>query len=109
MYRIWSGSKGLDGRFELTDASGIRRTEAMARHRTHSIAFKCRIVQECLAGETLHGLARRRAGLKTLFRTDSRNFSLSSVGSAIGRFMRWLPSPSCSRRLISDGIGPPYF
>ena len=31
----------------------------MAQHRTHSIAFKNRVVQEYLAGDTLHGLARR--------------------------------------------------
>ena len=31
----------------------------MARHRAHSIALKCRVVQEYRAGETLHGLARR--------------------------------------------------
>ena len=31
----------------------------MARHRPHSIAFKRQVVQEYLAGETLHGLARR--------------------------------------------------
>ena len=30
----------------------------MAKHRTHSIAFKRQIVQEYLAGETLHGLVR---------------------------------------------------
>ena len=30
----------------------------MAKHRTHSIAFKRQVVQEYLAGETLHGLAR---------------------------------------------------
>ena len=29
-------------------------------HRTHSIAFKRQVVEEYLAGETLHGLARRR-------------------------------------------------
>jgi transposase len=33
--------------------------EAMAKHRSHSIAFKRQIAQEFLAGETLHGLARR--------------------------------------------------
>ena len=27
----------------------------MAKHRTHSIAFKRQVVQEYLAGETLHG------------------------------------------------------
>ncbi len=31
----------------------------MAKQRTHSIAFERRVVQEHLAGETLHGLARR--------------------------------------------------
>ena len=31
----------------------------MAKHRTHSIAFKRQVVQEYLAGKTLHGMARR--------------------------------------------------
>ena len=31
----------------------------MARHRSHSIEFKRQVVQEYLAGETLHGLAKR--------------------------------------------------
>ncbi len=31
----------------------------MARHRTHSVAFKKQVVQEYLSGESLHGLARR--------------------------------------------------
>jgi len=29
----------------------------MAKHRTYSIEFKRQVVQEFLAGETLHGLA----------------------------------------------------
>ena len=33
--------------------------EAMARHRTHSVAFKRQVAQEFLAGETLHELAKR--------------------------------------------------
>ena len=40
----------------------------MANHRTHSIAFKRQVVQEYLAGETLHGLARRHKLSRTLFR-----------------------------------------
>ena len=40
----------------------------MANHRTHSIAFKRQVVQEYLAGETLHGLARRHELSRTLFR-----------------------------------------
>ena len=38
----------------------------MAKHRTHSIAFKRQVVQEYLAGETLHGLARRHELSRTL-------------------------------------------
>ena len=37
-------------------------------HRTHSIAFKRQVVQEYLAGETLHGLARRHDLSRTLVR-----------------------------------------
>ena len=37
-------------------------------HRTHSIAFKRRVIQEYLAGETLHGLARRHDLSRTLIR-----------------------------------------
>jgi transposase len=33
--------------------------EAMAKHRSHSIEFKRQIAQEFIAGETLHGLAKR--------------------------------------------------
>ena len=40
----------------------------MARHRTHSIAFKSQVVQEYLAGETLHGLARRHDLSRNLIR-----------------------------------------
>jgi transposase len=31
----------------------------MAKHRTHSLEFKRQVAQEFLAGETLHGLAKR--------------------------------------------------
>ena len=37
-------------------------------HRTHSIAFKRQVVEEYLAGETLHGLARRYELSRTLIR-----------------------------------------
>ena len=40
----------------------------MARHRTHSIAFKRQVVQEYLAGETLHDLVRRLEIPRTLIR-----------------------------------------
>ena len=40
----------------------------MAKHRSHSIAFKRQVVQEYLAGETLHGLARRHDVSRNLIR-----------------------------------------
>ena len=40
----------------------------MARHRSHSIAFKRQVAQEYLAGETLHGLAKRHDLARNLIR-----------------------------------------
>ena len=40
----------------------------MARHRSHSIAFKRQVAQEFLAGETLHGLAKRHDISRNLIR-----------------------------------------
>jgi transposase len=33
--------------------------KARAKHRTHSIVFKRQVAQDFIAGETLHGLAKR--------------------------------------------------
>jgi transposase len=33
--------------------------KAMAKHRIHSIEFKRQVAQDFIAGETLHGLAKR--------------------------------------------------
>lgn len=40
----------------------------MARYRTHSIEFKRQVAQEFLAGETLHGLAKRHDVCRNLVR-----------------------------------------
>jgi transposase-like protein len=42
--------------------------EAMARHRSHSVEFKRRVVQEFIAGETLHALAKGHDVSRTLIR-----------------------------------------
>jgi transposase len=42
--------------------------EAMARHRTHSVAFKRQVAQEYLAGESLHSLAKRHDLARNLIR-----------------------------------------
>ena len=40
----------------------------MAKHRSHSIAFKRQVAQEFIAGETLHGLAKRHDISRNLIR-----------------------------------------
>jgi len=40
----------------------------MAKHRTYRIEFKRQVAQEFLAGETLHGLARRHSVYRNLIR-----------------------------------------
>ena len=40
----------------------------MARHRSHSTAFKRQVAQEFIAGETLHGLAKRHDVSRHLIR-----------------------------------------
>lgn len=40
----------------------------MARHRSHSVDFKRQVAQEFLAGETLHGLAKRHDISRNLIR-----------------------------------------
>lgn len=40
----------------------------MVKHRSHSIEFKRQVAQEFLAGETLHGLARRHDVSRNLVR-----------------------------------------
>ena len=40
----------------------------MVKHRSHSVAFKRQVAQEFLAGETLHGLAKRHAISRNLIR-----------------------------------------
>jgi transposase-like protein len=40
----------------------------MATHRRHSLEFKRQVVQEYLAGETLHGLAKRHDLARNLIR-----------------------------------------
>ena len=40
----------------------------MARHRSHSVEFKRQVAREFIAGETLHGLAKRYDVSRTLIR-----------------------------------------
>ncbi len=40
----------------------------MTKHRSHSIEFKRQVAQECLGGDTLHGLAKRHDISRNLIR-----------------------------------------
>jgi transposase len=42
--------------------------KAMAKHRTHSIEFKRQVALDFIAGETLHGLAKRHDISRNLIR-----------------------------------------
>jgi transposase len=46
----------------------------MAKHRSHSIEFKCQVAQEFIAGETLHGLAKRHDRSRNLIRVWVRKY-----------------------------------
>src|SRR6516225_2832128 len=47
---------------------GFQRMKAMAKHRSHSVAFKRQVAQEFIAGETLHGLSKRHDISRQLIR-----------------------------------------
>ena len=49
----------------------------MAKHRSHSIAFKRQVAQEFMAGETLHGLAKRHELSRTLIRIWVQKYEAS--------------------------------
>ncbi len=46
----------------------------MAKHRSHSVAFKRQVAQEFIAGETLHGLAKRHDISRNLIRVWVQRF-----------------------------------
>ncbi len=46
----------------------------MAKHRSHSIAFKRQIAQEFISGETLHGLAKQHDLSRNLIRIWVRKY-----------------------------------
>ena len=61
----------------------------MARHRSHSIEFKRRVAQKCLAGETLHGLAKRHDISRNLIRLWVQRYQAGVFdGDAAARILR---------------------
>ena len=53
---------------ELTAKLRFQRMKAMARQRSHSIAFKRQVAQEFIDGETLYGLSKRHDISRQLIR-----------------------------------------
>jgi transposase len=51
----------------------------MAKHRTHSIEFKRQVAQEFLAGETLHGLAKRHDISRNLIRVWVQKYEVGDL------------------------------
>ena len=56
----------------------------MPRYRTHSIEFKRQVAQEYLAGETLHGLAKRHDIQRQLIRVWVRKFEEGALDEDAG-------------------------
>ena len=54
--------------------------KAMTRHRSHSIEFKRQVAQEFVAGETLHGLAKRHDISRNLVRLWVARFEAGAYG-----------------------------
>jgi transposase len=48
--------------------SGFWRIEVMAKHRSHSVAFKRQVAEEFIAGEALHALSKRHDISRQLIR-----------------------------------------
>lgn len=55
----------------------------MAKHRSHSVEFKRQVVQEFLAGETLHGLAKRRDVSRNLIRIWVQKYGIPTVKAVL--------------------------
>ena len=67
---VWSGLLGV-GRAKEGNLTWVGLSEGrklMPKYRAHSIEFKRQVAQEYLAGETLHGLAKRHDISRNLIR-----------------------------------------
>ena len=80
----------------------------MARHRSHSIEFKRQIAQEFLAGETLHGLAKRHDVSRNLIRIWVKKLEAGAFDedAARGRSSSGVRSKDRSTRTHGRQAGP---
>src|SRR3990170_4087381 len=63
---------------------GFRKMKAMAKHLSHSIEFKRQVAQEFLAGETLHGLAKRHDISRNLIRIWAEKYEAGAFDGDAG-------------------------
>jgi transposase len=89
--------------------------KAMARHRSHSIEFKRQVAQEFIAGESLHGLAKRHDISRNLIRVwvarfeagafdeDARAADLIQVYEAKIAALERMVGRQASREQVSKG------
>src|ERR1700719_2034051 len=91
--------------------------KAMARHRSHSIAFKRQAAQEFIAGETLHGLAARHGVSRNLIRVWVMKFEAGALERMVGRqaleieFLKGAPKNAPRPRSATPSVisGPKVF
>ena len=55
----------------------------MTKHRSHSVAFKRQVAEEFIAGETLHGLSKRRDISRQLIRIWVGKFEAGALGEDV--------------------------
>ena len=72
----------------------------MARHRSHSVAFKRQVAQEFVSGETLHGLAKRHDLSRNLIRLWVQKYEAGAFDDLFygERFVPRLQAKSTARR-----------
>jgi transposase len=75
----------------------------MAKHRSHSIVFKRQIAQEFIAGDTLHGLAKRHDLSRNLIRVWVRKYeegALDDDAQAAGLLQEYEARIAALERLV---------
>lgn len=79
----------------------------MAKHRSHSVEFKRQVAQEFLAGETLHGLAKRHDVSRNLIRIWIQKYEQGAFdedAQAADLIQEYEARIAALERLVTDGI-----
>ena len=79
----------------------------MAKHRTHSIEFKRQVAQDFIAGETLHGLAKRHDISRNLIRIWVKSLRLGHLMRMPARLIFFRSTKQRSRHSNAWSAGRP--